>query len=118
MLEVLHAEINPTSTRLGIVVIRYYELVVYCEICVYKEQNLWVRMPEIWTTTEFKRRLVYWENQKLSDLYQVIILKKVFDLIGLNLEEGIRIKREFLIKRKELTREKNKLTLNKKNTEV
>lgn len=75
-------------------------------------------MPEIWTNDGNKFRLTFWETQELSDERQVFILKKVFDMLDLSLEKAIELRKDFFTTRKELTKEENKLTLQRKNTET
>lgn len=96
MMEVLHAEIKPSKTRLGLVKIRYYDLTFFCDICVYRGEKLWLRLPQIWTSQESKSQLVFWEDKKKSDEFQLFVLSKIFDMIGLNLEGGIKIRKAFM----------------------
>lgn len=117
MTQVLHAELAPTNRRVGIVVINHEGLTVCCEICVYKYEKLWIRMPEFWVNPTTKKRLVYWDSQQLSDEKQVFILKKVFDMLEWDLDTAVKIKRDFFNQRKELTKQENKLTLNQKSSE-
>ena len=118
MLEVLSAEISVTKKRLGTVVINHEGLIVYCEICVYKDEKLWIRMPEYWTCKGNKIHLACWESKEISDEKQVIILNKVFAMLDLNLEKALELRKNFFTTRKELTKQENKFTLQRKNTEI
>lgn len=117
MLEVLNVEIKVNQCRLGNVYVRYHDLLIACEVCLYKEEKLWIRMPEVWITKEQKKPYVRWVDKKNSDKFQELILSKVFDMVGLTLEDAIKMKNEFNSKRKSLTTGKNKITFDKKNSE-
>lgn len=95
MTEVLHAEIGVTKTCLGTVFISHEGLVIYCEICIYKNERLWIRMPEIWTSPQNKKRMCYWANKEISDEKQKLILGKVFDMLGLDLAKGIELRKNY-----------------------
>ena len=115
---VISAEICVDRLRLGRVLLNHHGLVFCADICLYKEERLWIRMPEYWTTPTNKFKIAYWESKELSDEKQHLILKKVFDILGLDLQKGLQLKRDFLTTRKELTKQENKLTLQSKNTET
>lgn len=118
MTEVLDAQISVTKKRIGTLLLNHEGLIVSCEICVYKDEKLWIRMPEIWTHKETKCRLAFWESKELSDQKQEIILNKVFAMLDLNLEKAIELRKNFFTTRKELTKQENKFTLQRKNTEI
>lgn len=118
MLEVINAEISVTKKRLGTVLINHEGLIVSCEICVYKDEKLWIRMPEFWTREGNKIQKAWWESKEISDEKQVIILNKVFAMLDLNLEKALELRKNFFTTRKELTKQENKLTLQRKNTEA
>jgi hypothetical protein len=100
MIDVLKAEVKVNDTRIGIVDVMYYDLVVYCDICLYKNENLWIRMPEVWLTPERKKRFNSWPQKCKSDHFQNVVLKKVFDMIGLTLEIAIEKRKEFINKKR------------------
>lgn len=118
MTDVLEAEISVSKRRIGRVVINHEGLIVCCDICLYKDQKLWIRMPEIWLDNEKKLRLVFWETQQISDEKQEIILNKVLDILDLDIEKAKKLKKDFFTERKELTKQENKFTLQRKNAEV
>lgn len=118
MFNVLEAAIWPTSTRIGTVIVKYYNLVLCCDICLYKDQHLWIRMPEMWITKEKKIRFVYWQNEQESKEFQAYVLKKVFDMLDLSVDKAVSFRQVFFRHRKELTNKKTKLTLNEKTPEV
>lgn len=101
MTEVIHADIKVTPTRVGTVTINHEGLVVRCDICVYKNEKLWVRMPEYWITPESKVRICYWGSKELSDEKQVFILNKVFDMTGLDLQRAVKEKQAYWQSQKE-----------------
>lgn len=100
MIDVKSAEIAPNKFRIGYVIVMYHDLRLRCEICLYKDIKLWIRMPEIWLNDAIKKRYVFWDETEKSDEFQKIILKKVFDLIGLTVESAIKIRNEYQEKRK------------------
>ena len=114
MYEVLTAKIHPTLRRLGIVLVRYCELEFYCDICIYKKEKLWIRMPEMWITPTKKQRFFNWTSQEESKRFQEYVLRKVFEMLGLDLKKGIEIKSKFFCDKKKLTKKKDKLNLGKK----
>jgi len=119
--EVLEAKVCVTKRRIGMATIKHGRLIVYCDICLYKDSHVWVRMPEFWSNGETKIHHTKWESKKVSDEEQVSILNKVFDMLDWNLEKCIQLRNDYFAKmrddRKELTKQENKLTLHKKNTE-
>ncbi len=108
---VLKAEIDITKRRIGKVFINHEGLVFWCDICIYNDEKLWIRMPEFWVDKKNKLRILNWENQEVSDEKQVFILKKVFDMLDLDLEKAICLKKDFFATKKQLTKQENKLTL-------
>ena len=113
MIEVIRFDIEPTYKSLAKVIVRYFDLMLYCELCVYKNESLWVRMPEIWTTPKSKKSFVSWVNQDKSDEFQKVILKKLFDMVGFTLSDALRIRKGFF-KKKRMTLKKEKLILSEK----
>ena|SRR5687768_5132492 len=105
MLEVTEIEIKPSINRLGFLKLKYYELVIKCDICLYKENKLWIRMPEMWIDDR-KKRFVCWESQEISDEKQEIILNKVFDLVGLDLPKAVELKRNWCNSKKNADKNK------------
>jgi hypothetical protein len=116
--QVLSAEISVTQRRIGRVTINHEGLIVCCEICVYNDEKLWIRMPEFWPNKQNKIRLAFWESKELSDQKQELILKKVFDMLDLNVEKAVQLRKDFFTTRKELTKQENNSTLQRKNTET
>lgn len=108
MIDIVKIEMKATSTRLGIVFVKYYDAVISCDICIYKDKNLWIRMPEIWLSKNVKRAFVFWEEKEKSDEFQNKVLKKVFDMIGLTLEKAIEMRKEFFAQRKTKYNDNNK----------
>jgi hypothetical protein len=97
--------------RIAQAVVKYHELGFYVDICLFKEEKLWVRMPEIWITPTRKRRFFFWVDKADSDRFQEIVLNKVFDMLGLNLEIAIKEKNAFFAKRFKSTEKENNITL-------
>jgi hypothetical protein len=118
MTEVLLVEVKPSAFRIGTVFLRYYDLSMSCDICLFKNERLWIRLPEMWISQTKKISFVRWIDKGHSDNFQKLILSKVFDMVGLTLESAIEMKDEFFRKRKKLTQQKNKFTLKEKNSEL
>ncbi len=116
MIEVLYVEIKPCQFRLGSVFVRYHDLSIACDICIFKEERLWIRLPEKWISPTDKVSFVRWIDKEHSDKFQKLILSKVFDMVGLTLESAVEMKRELFKKRKDLTVQKNNLTYGKTNS--
>lgn len=111
MIEIMKIEMKPTLTRLGLVFVKYYGLVISCDICIYKKEKLWIRMPEVWLTEDVKRGFAFWLDKEESNQFQITVLKKVFDMIGLTLEKAIDMRKQFFKERNKMTTIKKKLTL-------
>ncbi len=103
MIEVVSVEKCPTRQSLAKVIIKYYDLTMYCELCMFKDQNLWIRMPEIWRTKTYKQKYVWWGDDKVSSAFQVVVLKKVFDMLDLPLDATMKEVKDFFTIKKELT---------------
>ena len=106
MFEVLDIKEDVTHTRVGTVNVRYYDLIISCDICVYKREKLWVRMPEIWIKKDKKISFNRWISREKSDEFQEIVLKKVFDVVGWDLKKCI----DLMSKKKQLTKPRKKFT--------
>lgn len=118
MIEVLKVDMRTNGVRIGSVMLKYYQAIICCDLCLYKNQNFWIRMPEIWVTKTTKRQFVFWETRELSDAFQKEVLKKVFDVVPLTVEKAIEMRKDFFATRKKMTLNKNKTTLTKKNARV
>ena len=117
-LHVIEAKLAVNSFRIAEVLVRYYCLGLYLDICLYKEKKLWVRMPEIWLHRTNKRKFGFWFEKTDSDKCQEIILNKVFDMLGLDLDKAIKEKRNFFADKNKLTVKENNITLAKHNSEI
>jgi len=114
MYEVIRAEYRPNTRRIASVLVKYYDLVMNCDICLYKNERLWVRMPEVWLTADQKVRFAYWDGKEKSDEFQDYVLKKLFDMLGLDLAMAQKLKNEAYANKKRMTRLNKTLTLDKK----
>lgn len=104
MYDVVNIDMKCTDLRIGVVNIRNNKMVVSCDICVYKREKLWIRMPEVWLDPRTKRRFNWFENTQDSEEFQKIVLKKVFDMIGLTLDQAIQMRKDFFSERNKMTR--------------
>ncbi len=117
-IKVVEARLAVNKFRIAEVLVNYYGLGLYLDICVYKDEKLWVRMPEIWLHRTEKRKFGFWFDKKDSDKCQEVILNKVFDMIGLDLESAMRERKNFFTNKKDLTEGKNNITFSKHSSEV
>jgi cytochrome oxidase assembly protein ShyY1 len=72
-------------------------------------------MPEIWIDKENKKRFLYWENQDESDKFQILVLKKVCDSLGLDLEKAIKIRLDYIANGKKLKLKRKDVMIQEKN---
>lgn len=98
MINVMKIYKMPNHKRLGIALIRYHDLVFHCDICLFQEKKLWIRMPEMWLSPTKKKHLISWPNQKISDDFQKEILNQIFKQTGLTLKKAIEIKKKTMAK--------------------
>lgn len=117
-LHVVEAKLAVNKFRVAEVLVNFHGLGLYLDVCLYKKEKLWVRMPEIWLRRTHKRKFGFWFDKADSDKCQEIILNKVFDMLGLDLETAIKERDSFFAKKKELTAEENNITLSKHSSEV
>lgn len=110
-IHVVEARMCTNKFRIAEALVHYHGLGIYVDICLYKDEKLWVRMPEFWVTPKHKRRLTFWVNKADSDLCQEIILNKVFDMLELDVDKAMRERKRFFDQRKKLTEEENNITL-------
>ena len=102
MIELINFEISPTKKRVGSAIVKYYDLYIFCDVCVYKREKLWIKMPEFWFTETKKTRFVYWGNQKRSDEFQNQVLQLILEKHGFDILKGIEeMKNEFSRRKKD-----------------
>lgn len=99
MIEISDVVFKANATRVGFLKVKYYDLIIKCDICLYKNEKLWIRMPETWVQDK-KKNYAYWESKEKSNINQEIILKKLSDLMGFSLEIAIELKRKWLASKK------------------
>jgi len=86
--DVLDFVLRPCKTKIACVTVRYYELVMKCDLVFYpKGRKAWVRMPEKWFTQDKKTNYCYWPDKLISDEFQKEVLKKIFDKYDLDLDK-------------------------------
>lgn len=117
-IRVQEAKLSVTKFRVAQALVKYHELGFYVDICLYKEEKLWVRMPEMWVNKTKKKRFFFWIDKTDSDRFQEIVLNKVFDMLGLDLATAIKEKNAFFSNKNKLTVEENNITLSKQDSEV
>lgn len=110
-LHVIEARLAVNSFRIAEVLVRHHSLGLYLDVCLYKEEKLLVSIPEIWIHKKQKKKFGFWFNKTDYDECQRIVLNKVFDMLGLDLETAIKEQTSFFDNKKKLTVEKNNVTL-------
>lgn len=110
-INVVEAKMSVSKFRIAEVLINYHGLGLFLDVCLYKNEKLWVKMPEIWLNKTSKRRFCFWFTKEDSDKCQEIILNKVFDMLELDVEKAIAERQRYFEQRKKLTEEKNNITL-------
>ncbi len=104
MIEVPCAAILVNRVRLGYVDVLYHELLIRCDICLFEDKKLWIKMPEKWIKGR-KYRFVYWPTKEKSDEVQQIVLNKVFDMLGLDLPLAIQLRDNWKAKKEKDSKE-------------
>lgn len=100
MIKVTKVSLKANLTRLGLVVVKYYDLYISCDLCLYKNERFWIRMPEIWDENAKKRTFVFWDEKEKSDEFQKEVLKQIFEMHPLTIEEGAQLRKKFFVTRK------------------
>ncbi len=86
--EVLQLAYRNCTKKIGCLVIRYNEIHLKCDLVYYPPENkAWIRMPEQWVSKTHKKRYCYWMDKEVSDKFQEIVLKQIFDKYNLSLEQ-------------------------------
>ncbi len=97
MIELVKVEFKPSSNRIAALQVRYYKALLMVDLCIYKEERLWVRMPEMWLG-EQKIKFIHWEDKADSDAFQETVLNQLFDMVGFNLDSALKMKAEYFKK--------------------
>lgn len=101
-IEVVKVAIKTHKTRLATVLLKYYDLLMMCDLCIFKEERLWIRMPEIWRN-EQKQRFCAWEKTETSEAFQREVLKQIEEKEGITLQKGIELRNAYMERRKSVT---------------
>ena len=102
--EILDYEPHPCKTKLACVMVQYEQLILRCELVYNPGSNIaWIRMPEIWRSKTYKHKYAYWPTKELSDEFQKIVLKKIFDKYDLTLEKVAEMHRQNAANRGKMT---------------
>jgi len=97
MIEITHIERFADKLKLASLHVKYHNLTIQCDVCLYKNVRLWVRMPEYWMVGNVKKRLVFWENKNDSNDFQNEVIKQFTEKTGLTLEKAIEIKNNIMV---------------------
>ena len=102
MIQIVNFKEMPTRTRLAIVMVRYFDIIIRCDLCIYKDEHLWVRMPEEWKG-DTKYQYVFWEDKKRSDDFQQEVLTKIYENFGYDVAKAMDVREQLRKQRKEST---------------
>lgn len=102
---VLSFDVKPNIKRIGILFVRYDELILRCELVLFKKQKLWVRMPEIRIKKELNR-FAEWQTKNRSDKFQEKTIKEIEEKFHFNLEKAISVHQNFSEKIKKKNKQK------------
>jgi hypothetical protein len=117
-IRVIEARMKVDRFKVAQVLVEYHGLGLYLDICLYKKEKLWVRMPEIWIGKKTKKRFGFWFDKNRSDAFQEIVLRKVNDMLGLDVERAIQELEQFAANTKKLTGKEKNINLSKHTSEV
>ena len=96
MIEILEFKIKKDRTKIGVVKVKYHDLVIRTELVYNKPSgNVWLRMPEMWKDGKNKKSYCSWPRKDISDTFQSIALAKFYKKYDLSPEK---IKNIFLEK--------------------
>jgi len=84
-IDVTEAKVELAGTSVAWCTVRFHEACVHCKIYVYDSKKLWVKMPAILHKSK-KLPLFWFQKKSDSDIAQAIILKRVFELTGLDVD--------------------------------
>lgn len=117
-IRVIEARMKVDRFKVAQVLVEYHGLGMYLDICLYKKEKLWVRMPEIWINQKTKKRFGFWFDKNRSDACQEIVLRRVNDMLGLDVERAIQELEQFAANTKKLTGIEKNINLSKHTSEV
>jgi len=101
-LQVLDYLFKPTKTRLGLVSVRYGDLLLRCELVYHvEEKKIWIRMPEFWINREKKVRYATWSDKKTSDDFQETVKKILLERYGIDRRKAAHLHAEACLLREQ-----------------
>lgn len=109
MIEILRFDKRVTKDSVGNIIVRYHDILMRCEIVIYRKKKLWIRMPEKWING-FKFPYVKWLSNEISSEFQKLMIKKLFDKYNFDLDAALDLlstKKKFKPKRKTYTEKAN-----------
>jgi len=106
MFKVKNLHIKADKYRIGYLTVKYYDLDILCDLCLYKDESLWIRLPQIWRDKQHKISFNFWCDKEKSDLFQKEVLQQVIQQTGVTVESAIAMIKEFHAKRKTMTNKK------------
>lgn len=87
-IELVDSYISIGTRQVGFLKVKYYDLIIYCDLVFFRKRNkAWIRMPEYWFTQENKTCFCRWDDKKISDQFQEVMLKLVFEKHNLSHEK-------------------------------
>lgn len=100
MIEVVGIFRKANERKLASLTVKYHDLMIKCDLCLFNEEKLWVRMPEVWMKKQQKQQFVFWPGKDLSDEFQKEVIKQVMEKTGLTMSKAIEIKRGIMAESK------------------
>ena len=108
MIKISKLGIKPCAYRIGWVNVQYHEVTMRCNICLYKKEKLYIRMPEVYIKNE-KFPFVFWESPKVSANFQKEVLKLLKVSIGLDVAKAVKLKEDWENSNKEIDKNKKSI---------
>jgi len=104
MFELVKVVPMPSRNRLGALHIRYHDMLIMCDLCLYKFEKLYIRLPERWFQDGTKVNFLYMLGEKVNQELQETIIEKIKLTTGLTLERAIEIKKSLFSKKKRVAK--------------
>ncbi len=90
MIDVEMFKISLNAGRIAAIHVRYHDCLLMCDLCLYKREKLWIRMPERWTGVH-KIRYIYWDSKEISDKFQNRVLEIIRDKYKFDLPDAVKL---------------------------
>lgn len=104
MIKIISWHLEPTAKRIGKLIIQYHNLLIPCELVLFKKKNeekLWIRMPETWFNHSQRTRHCYWINDIESQKFQQEVLSMMQSDYNFGLSQAKDIHAEYTVLRRQ-----------------